>query len=108
MSIVYIGEAASLSFLQLIRDTVTAQIGPSQFSQSDKRHSMLETEPSVAVDSNDLEPTTYNLDVENSLLYARIYEAAVSIASKPFFPIITMLITYEDWRTAGYFWTTRG
>ncbi|KAH8121759.1 hypothetical protein LI328DRAFT_157949 [Trichoderma asperelloides] len=73
---VYIGKAASLSFLQLIRDTVTAQIGPSQFSHNDKRHSMLETEPSAAADANDLQSTTYNLDVESSLLYARIFEAA--------------------------------
>lgn len=87
---------------------MTAQIGPSQFSQSDKRHSMLETEPSAAVDLNDLEPTTYNLDVENSLLYARIYEAAVSMASDLFSLILTMLNIHEDWGTAGYFWTTRG
>ncbi|KAM0262170.1 hypothetical protein ACHAQJ_001913 [Trichoderma viride] len=72
---VYIGEAASLSFLQLIRDTVTAQIGPSQFSHNDQRDSMLETEPSV-VNSNDLESTSYNIDVESSLLYARVFEAA--------------------------------
>ncbi|KAK4071700.1 transcriptional regulator family: Fungal Specific TF [Trichoderma aggressivum f. europaeum] len=73
--IVYIGEAASLSFLQLIRDTVTAQIGPSQFSHNEKRDSMLETEPS-AVDSNGLEPTNCNIDLEGSLLYARTFEAA--------------------------------
>ncbi|KAK4064417.1 transcriptional regulator family: Fungal Specific TF [Trichoderma harzianum] len=73
--IVYIGEAASLSFLQLIRDTVTAQIGPSQFSHNEKRDSMLETEPS-AVDSNGLEPANCNIDLEGSLLYARTFEAA--------------------------------
>ncbi|KAM6485264.1 hypothetical protein HDV62DRAFT_354524 [Trichoderma sp. SZMC 28011] len=72
---VYIGEAASLSFLQLIRDTVTAQIGPSQFSHNEKRDSMLETEPS-AVDSNGLEPANCNIDLEGSLLYARTFEAA--------------------------------
>ncbi|KAL7796727.1 hypothetical protein V8C37DRAFT_408211 [Trichoderma ceciliae] len=71
----YIGEAASLSFLQLIRDTVTAQIGPSQFSHNDKRDSMLEAEPS-AVDSNDLESTNCNIDLDGSLLYARTFEAA--------------------------------
>lgn len=69
---------------------------------------MLETEPSAAADSNDLEPTTYNLDVENSLLYARIYEAAVSMTSNLFFIITTMLIIYEDWGAAGHFRATRG
>ncbi|RFU78003.1 hypothetical protein TARUN_4238 [Trichoderma arundinaceum] len=73
--LVYIGEAASLSFLQLIRDTVTAQIGPSQFSHNDKRDSMLETEPSV-VNSNSLESANCNIDLEGSLLYARTFEAA--------------------------------
>ncbi|KAL7939335.1 hypothetical protein V8C35DRAFT_286358 [Trichoderma chlorosporum] len=72
---VYIGEAASLSFLQLIRDTVTAQIGPSQFSHNEKRDSMLETESST-VNSNDLEPANCNIDLEGSLLYARTFEAA--------------------------------
>jgi hypothetical protein len=57
---------------------VTAQIGPSQFSHNDKRDSMLETEPS-AVNSNELESASYNIDVESSLLYARIFEAAVSM-----------------------------
>lgn len=41
---VYIGKAASLSFLQLLRDTVTQHIGPSQFSHNVKSEDMLETE----------------------------------------------------------------
>lgn len=69
---------------------------------------MLETEPSAAADANDLQSTTYNLDVESSLLYARIFEAAVSMVSDLFFFIITMLIIHEDWRTAGYFWAAGG
>ncbi|KAL6876872.1 hypothetical protein J3F83DRAFT_727362 [Trichoderma novae-zelandiae] len=72
---VYIGEAASLSFLQLVRDTVTAQIGPSQFSHNEKRDSMLETEPS-ATDSSGLEANHCNIDLEGSLLYTRTFEAA--------------------------------
>ncbi|EHK21085.1 uncharacterized protein TRIVIDRAFT_153210 [Trichoderma virens Gv29-8] len=72
---VYIGEAASLSFLQLIRDTVTAQIGPSQFSHNEKSDNMLETEPSAA-NSNDLELANCNVDLEGSLLYSRTFEAA--------------------------------
>lgn len=46
---------------------------------------MLETEPSAAADANDLQSTTYNLDVESSLLYARIFEAAVSMVPDLFF-----------------------
>ncbi|KAL2827521.1 hypothetical protein BDW59DRAFT_143913 [Aspergillus cavernicola] len=41
---VYIGRAASLSFLQLLRDTVTQHIGPSQFSHNVKSEDMLETD----------------------------------------------------------------
>lgn len=67
---------------------------------------MLETEPSAAADPNDLEPTTYDLDVENSLLYARIYETAVSMASNLLFLITIMLIICEDWGAAGHFRTT--
>ncbi|KAL7802056.1 hypothetical protein V8C44DRAFT_362499 [Trichoderma aethiopicum] len=72
---VYIGEAASLSFLQLIRDTVTAQIGPSQFSHNEKRDSMLETESSAA-ESSGLGTANCNIDLEASLLYTRTFEAA--------------------------------
>lgn len=41
---VYIGKAASLSFLQLLRDIFSQQIGPSQFSNDSHREDMLETE----------------------------------------------------------------
>ncbi|KAJ5674324.1 uncharacterized protein N7477_004258 [Penicillium maclennaniae] len=41
---VYVGKAASLSFLQLLRDTVTQHIGPSQFSHNFNSEDMLETE----------------------------------------------------------------
>ncbi|KAJ5762573.1 uncharacterized protein N7511_005955, partial [Penicillium nucicola] len=41
---VYVGKAASLSFLQLLRDTVTQHIGPSQFSHNVRSEDMLETE----------------------------------------------------------------
>ncbi|CEJ57965.1 hypothetical protein PMG11_06639 [Penicillium brasilianum] len=41
---VYVGKAASLSFLQLLRETVTQHIGPSQFSHNYKSEDMLETE----------------------------------------------------------------
>ncbi|CAI7645638.1 unnamed protein product [Penicillium crustosum] len=41
---VYVGKAASLSFLQLLRDTVTQHIGPSQFSHNGGSEDMLEAE----------------------------------------------------------------
>ncbi|CAI7595322.1 unnamed protein product [Penicillium viridicatum] len=41
---VYVGKAASLSFLQLLRDTVTQHIGPSQFSHNGRSEDMLEAE----------------------------------------------------------------
>ncbi|KAF1842938.1 uncharacterized protein K460DRAFT_340538 [Cucurbitaria berberidis CBS 394.84] len=41
----FIGEAASISFLQLVRDTVSANLGPSQFSHNDKVDRMLEAQP---------------------------------------------------------------
>ncbi|KAJ5200845.1 hypothetical protein N7491_008351 [Penicillium cf. griseofulvum] len=41
---VYVGKAASLSFLQLLRDTVTQHIGPSQFSHNGGNEDMLEAE----------------------------------------------------------------
>lgn len=40
----YVGKAASLSFLQLLRDTVTQHIGPSQFSHNGRSEDMLEAE----------------------------------------------------------------
>ncbi|KAJ5388851.1 hypothetical protein N7509_011392 [Penicillium cosmopolitanum] len=39
---VYVGKAASISFLQLLRDTVTQHIGPSQFSHNLRSEDMLE------------------------------------------------------------------
>ncbi|KAJ5584812.1 uncharacterized protein N7459_004612 [Penicillium hispanicum] len=41
---VYVGKAASLSFLQLLRETVAQHIGPSQFSHNFRSEDMLETE----------------------------------------------------------------
>ncbi|KAJ5560756.1 hypothetical protein N7535_008953 [Penicillium sp. DV-2018c] len=41
---VYVGKAASLSFLQLLRDTVRQHIGPSQFTHNVRNEDMLETE----------------------------------------------------------------
>lgn len=50
---VYVGKAASLSFLQLLRDTVNQHIGPSQFSHNVRSEDMLETETPHHVASED-------------------------------------------------------
>lgn len=77
---VYVGKAASLSFLQLLRDTVTQHIGPSQFSHNVKSEDMLETESlhhiPPAVDDR--------LDVARKEAFIRAYLTAVS--SAPFCP----------------------
>lgn len=73
---VYVGKAASLSFLQLLRDTVTQHIGPSQFSHNVKSEDMLETESlhhiPPAVDDR--------LDLAHKEVFIRAYLTAVSFA----------------------------
>lgn len=75
---VYIGGAASISFLQLIRDTVTAHIGPSQFSHNNKSDNMLETESPKEYRHAPPSPVT-DPDLDLKLLYAQTYQAAVSV-----------------------------
>ncbi|KAK2753619.1 hypothetical protein FQN54_007396 [Arachnomyces sp. PD_36] len=72
---VYIGGAASISFLQLIRDTVTEHIGPSQFSHNNKSDNMLETESPKEYRQAPFSPVT-DPDVDLKLLYAQTYQAA--------------------------------
>lgn len=71
---VYVGKEASLSFLQLLRDTVTQHIGPSQFSHDVKSEDMLETESlhhvPPAVDDR--------LDLARKEGFVRAYLTAVS------------------------------
>ncbi|KAJ0415190.1 hypothetical protein BJY00DRAFT_293847 [Aspergillus carlsbadensis] len=71
---VYIGRAASLSFLQLLRDTVTQHIGPSQFSHNVRREDMLET------DTPDEVPVSFqsDLDITQEQAYIRTYCIATS------------------------------
>ncbi|PYH92670.1 Zn(II)2Cys6 transcription factor [Aspergillus ellipticus CBS 707.79] len=71
---VYVGKAASLSFLQLVRDTVSQYIGPSQFSHNMKSEDMLETETPHDV------PSALNgkLDSYQLLGYYRVYSSATS------------------------------
>ncbi|KAL3469632.1 hypothetical protein BJX99DRAFT_240964 [Aspergillus californicus] len=71
---VYIGRAASLSFLQLLRDTVTQHIGPSQFSHNVKSEDMLETDtPDDVPPSFEREIDTYDVQA-----YIRTYQIATS------------------------------
>ncbi|KAL2869176.1 Zn(II)2Cys6 transcription factor [Aspergillus lucknowensis] len=71
---VYIGRAASLSFLQLLRDTVTQHIGPSQFSHNGRSEDMLET------DTPDDIPQSFQSDLNASeeQAYIRTYHIATS------------------------------
>ncbi|KAL4981306.1 hypothetical protein BDW68DRAFT_196785 [Aspergillus falconensis] len=71
---VYIGRAASLSFLQLLRDTVTQHIGPSQFSHNVTKEDMLET------DTPDDIPASFQNDVDpqEEQAYLRVYPVATS------------------------------
>jgi hypothetical protein len=71
--VVYIGRAASLSFLQLLRDTVTQHIGPSQFSHNVRREDMLET------DTPDEVPQSFqsDLNIIQEQAFLRTYCIAV-------------------------------
>lgn len=77
----YIGEAASISFLQFVRDTVAAQIGPSQFSHNEQSDSMLETEPAISVPES-ITPAIEELDSSRRQEYISAYRAAVSVAKQ--------------------------
>ncbi|CAG8038773.1 unnamed protein product [Penicillium olsonii] len=69
---VYVGKAASLSFLQLLRDTVTQHIGPSQFSQ--RSEDMLETEAHHDLLNFSIE----RCNVDEKRHFIQSYEAATS------------------------------
>ncbi|KAJ5239005.1 hypothetical protein N7468_003624 [Penicillium chermesinum] len=71
---VYVGKAASLSFLQLVRETVTQHIGPSQFSHPLGREDMLEAEATH-------DPSSYaeeNCSPEDQERLVRSYRIATS------------------------------
>ncbi|KAL4918334.1 hypothetical protein BDW62DRAFT_181750 [Aspergillus aurantiobrunneus] len=71
---VYIGRAASLSFLQLLRDTVTQHIGPSQFSHNVTKEDMLETDT-----PDDILPSFQNdIGPQEEQAYVRTYHIATS------------------------------
>ncbi|OQE02973.1 hypothetical protein PENVUL_c036G02144 [Penicillium vulpinum] len=71
---VYVGKAASLSFLQLLRDTVTQHIGPSQFSHNGRSGDMLEAE--THHDVLDFSEECCTVDEKNRFIQS--YHAATS------------------------------
>ena len=73
----YIGVAASISLLQLVRDTVVECIGPSQFSHNVSSDNMLETESPLPT-SRSLVPTIVDLSFEEKQNFANVYLTAVS------------------------------
>ncbi|KAJ3497433.1 hypothetical protein NLG97_g1901 [Lecanicillium saksenae] len=83
---VYIGEAAPISFLQFVRDTVAAQIGPSQFSHNDQSENMLENEPAVN-GSNAPTPGLIEIEAERRKSLVQTFHAAtggfLDLFSKP-------------------------
>lgn len=52
--LVYIGGAASISFLQIVRNLVSQQIGPSAFSHNETSDKMLEIESPTATTDDGL------------------------------------------------------
>lgn len=77
--LVYIGRAASLSFLQLLRDTVTQHIGPSQFSHDITKEDMLETDT-----PDEILPSLGNdTDPQDEQSHLRTYQIAVFSPLKP-------------------------
>lgn len=78
LTLVYIGEAAPISFLQFVRDTVAAQIGPSQFSHNDQSENMLENEPALTT-SGVPTPGIIELDDEQRKSFIETYYAAVRL-----------------------------
>lgn len=74
--LVYIGGAASLSFLQLVRSIVAEQIGPSQFSHNDKSDTMLEKE-SPSSTRNLPASIIPDLDIDTKITYSQCYRAVV-------------------------------
>ncbi|PHH90214.1 hypothetical protein CDD83_4219 [Cordyceps sp. RAO-2017] len=74
---VYIGGAASLSFLQIVRQVVAEQIGPSQFSHNAQSDTMLEKElavPDLGSPSSGAPP----LDASTKLALSRAFAAATA------------------------------
>lgn len=75
--LVFIGDFASISFLQFVREIVSARIGPSQFSHNDKNENMLETQ-SATLDQLIFEGDALDLSPEDQSSCFETYCLAVS------------------------------
>lgn len=83
MTQVYIGAAASITFLRTVRQIVASQIGPSPFSATDGHESMLEVESpradglpmTIACNSEAVE-----LDQEQKSQYLQSFYSVVSMS----------------------------
>ncbi|PQE19408.1 fungal specific transcription factor domain protein [Rutstroemia sp. NJR-2017a BBW] len=71
---IYVGESASLSFLQTVRRAVIVAVGPCEFTSDPLRHLMIETTPAVRFDSAH-EPL---LDLDEALSLADQFFQVVS------------------------------
>ncbi|KAJ5227608.1 uncharacterized protein N7469_007614 [Penicillium citrinum] len=71
---VYVGKAASLSFLQLLRETVTQHIGPSQFSHNLRSEDMLENEAHHDISNFDEDSCT----LDDKHRYIQVFYAVTS------------------------------
>lgn len=73
---VYCGKLASLSFLQFLRRTLKQQMGPSPFTESERRHSMLEADVTAHKPGGFTEPLS-----EKKALTQVYFEAVCSMFS---------------------------
>ncbi|EJP70997.1 Zn(II)2Cys6 transcription factor [Beauveria bassiana ARSEF 2860] len=69
------GERGKPGVLSFVRDTVAAQIGPSQFSHNDRSETMLENEPAIN-GSNVATPGLIELDEDQRSSYIDLFHAA--------------------------------
>jgi hypothetical protein len=75
---VYIGEGASLSFLQLVRGLVSEQIGPSPFSHNETKDTMLEKASSGAGRAS-LVPASIELEYGQKCEFFHSFHSVVSM-----------------------------
>lgn len=81
---VFVGGAASISFLHLIRGVVADQIGPSPFSHNDANGTMMEAESRQEPDmGSPLATGLPGLDPETRVRYAKVFFAVVSFLWPP-------------------------
>ncbi|KAJ4251839.1 hypothetical protein NW762_011136 [Fusarium torreyae] len=94
---VYIGGAASISFLQIVRNLVSQQIGPSAFSHNEKSDTMLEIESPTATGPG-AEINATRLNQEQKQMYLRSYHAVTEALIHVFdaSELESLLISDED------------